>query len=288
MKVAIIFFALLLALSISFPVGQSAKPEDHSIDVGTTESSIRSHENNPPQDQNTPILTAEGGKLITLKDSEMGLPRNALPGAKFITYAQWKDMKEIPKTGLYLVNMTSVPRELPGRLKTEGFTLKQDGTLLDASGKPVAVFTSTQYYQVQADNKVGANPRGLRSSSNSFAASPGSPYAFRCVAASGWNVYDGGFCRDYVARTYADAYGFDERGGCSRLSPHTRIESIETRAEIRGRRDLDTCRDCINASSRARWDIGCWWPAHGGASSFHFVNLFDLGIRFTRSWTWTD
>ena len=74
MKVAIIFFALLLALSISFPVGQSAKPEDHSIDVGTTESSIRSHENNPPQDQNTPILTAEGGKLITLKDSEMGLP----------------------------------------------------------------------------------------------------------------------------------------------------------------------------------------------------------------------
>jgi hypothetical protein len=267
---AITFFALLLALSISLPAGRSAKP---------------GVQDNSPQ---APLLTAEGAKVIRLKDSQMGLPKSALPGAKFITFAQWKDMKEIPKTGLYLVDMSFVPPGLPEHLKAyEGYILEQDGTLRDQSGKPIAVFIKTDYFQLQAEKKT-ARQRTSSTLRNSFApAPPGNPYDFRCVAVSGWSVYHGGFCRDYDARTYADAYGLDERGGCSRSSPHTRIESIETRAEIRGRRDLDTCRGCERASSRARWDLGCWWPRDGGASSFHFVNLFDLGIRFTRAWTFT-
>lgn len=247
-------------------------------------------QDNKPQSDQRPVLSVEGAKVMPLKDSAMGLPKNALPGAKFVTYAQWKSMKEIPKTGLYLVNMTSVPGELPGRLKEEGYTLKQDGTLLDETGKPIAVFTSTQYYELQVDKNTGSIPVSRPSFGNSFASatSVGDPYDFRCVATSGWNVYHGGFCRDYVVRTYADAYGFDERCGCSRLSPHTRIESIETRAEMRRFRDRDSCRACDAESSRTTWDLGCFWPAHGSNSSFHYANLTDLGIRYTRAWTWTD
>lgn len=241
------------------------------------------------QNDQQPALRVEGAKLVTLKDAAMGLPKSALPGAKFITYAQWKDMKDIPKTGLYLVNMSSVPRELPARLKEEGYTLKPDGTLLDQAGNNVAVFTSTQYAELQAQQKTGNVGVSTRTSRNSFAGGAyAEPYAFRCVATSGWNVYHGGFCRDYVARTFADAYGVDESGRCSRLSPHTRVESIETRAEKGTARDRDTCRACDSESSRATLELGCFWPSRGSSSSFHFVNFFDLGIRFTRAWTWTS
>jgi hypothetical protein len=235
-------------------------------------------------DSKSEILKSSGATIVKLKPGSMGLPKDKLPGAKFISFSEWEKMKNIPKTGLFLVDTQSIPPELPAQLKEEGYELSKDGKLTTKDKKPVAIFIKPDYFSV-APSKDEKSATGLLNNlfNNAYA---GNPYPFRCFSVSPWSIYHGGFCRDYQAKTTAHAYGVDRSNNCSSSSPHTRIEYIETRASIGGRSDRDSCRNCDQESSSVEWDIGCWWPAHGRASGRHFLNMKDGGIELTREFSW--
>ena len=239
-------------------------------------------------------ITSKSADVIKIAPEKMGLSPKVLPGAQFLSSKEWKAMKTIPKTGLFIIDSQAIPRELPKLLEKEGYKLEQNGTLRDSKGKPVAMFLQPAYFKITKQKKAHLTPR--HPNSNQFSktlgeyfipnAQAGNPHNFRCFSAWPWAVYRNGFCRNYEAKTFAHSYGLDEHRACSRNSPHTRIQYIETRASIGGRRDRDDCRNCDNEQSRVKWDIGCFWPAHGGASGAHYAHLTDEGISVTRSWSW--
>ena len=224
-------------------------------------------------------LKIKGGKATPVKGRRAGHPLGKLPGAKSISFAQWRDMKDIPATGLFLVETDFVPYNLPARLKKEGLTLTKDGKLRDKKG-PVTLFVASEAFQAELNAKQSL----LDKASGLFmgTAHAASPYPFSRFTWSMWWRYRGGFCRDYRAWTVAEAWGPEQDGA----RPHTRIEYMETRAEIGSRRDRDSCSNCDEESSYARWDIGCWWPAHGGASGWHYANWKDGWFSATRTWSW--
>lgn len=273
-------------------------------------------------------LKVEGASVRRLSGKNMGLPRSALPGARFLSYGKWLKMTQIPKTGLFIVDSFFVPRELPGELKRAGYRLKRNGTLVDRKGQPIALFVKSAYFelmpkggtkpkrplklrtpttpggQLKPGTRGGLAPDGDDGATGKHAAhggvdlggllagllvseaQAGNPYAFRCFSAGQWAVYRGGYCRNYETKTTVHAYGFDRRNRCGRSSPHTRIQSIETRASIGRLRDRDSCRNCDRESSRIKWNIGCFWPAHRRASGRNFMDMLDGRTHVTRSWSW--
>ncbi len=244
-------------------------------------------------------LEVKGAQVKQLSGELAGRPLSVLPGARTITYDELSNMKDIPKTGLFLVEMDYVPQGLSAMLKKEGLRLKADGSLVDRRGQPVTIIHKEETFSVQREKKTEREP--LRFGSVESPDSPmwrkirgafvgeaqaASPHPFSCFSWSWSWRYNGGFCRDYRAWTNTDAWGPDAGGACGPVKPHTRIASIETRAEIGGHKDRDTCVNCDSEGSDATWDIGCFWPAHGGATGFHFVNLVDGGINIIRSHSW--
>lgn len=231
-------------------------------------------------------LKVKGGRAVRVPDARAGHPLGKLPGAKQITFPAWAKMKQVPKTGLYLVDTGFVPPGLESQLKEKGFVLRKDGTLLDAEHQPITLFIKAEVFEVEADKVSYTDPqmREIFSSALEGEALAANPYPFSQFSWSMWWHYRGGFCRDYRAWTVAEAWGPEQSGS----RPHTRIEYIETRAEIGSRRDRDSCYNCDYQSSYARWDIGCWWPAHGGASGFHYANWKDGSFSATRTWSWSD
>ena len=88
-------------------------------------------------------LKVEGGDVIRLKGTQAGRPIETLPGVKAVTFDQWLKMKDIPETGLFLVETDFIPQELPNQLKKDGYILKKDGTLLDSTGVKIALLLET-------------------------------------------------------------------------------------------------------------------------------------------------
>jgi hypothetical protein len=208
-------------------------------------------------------LRSQGVKTSKVSDETAGLPLDAMPGAKCITFDTLLEMPEVPETGLYLLDTTHVPLSLPDSLKEDGCTLQEDGTLIDCKQDPVTLIVFAETFQLLH------NPH---------------PHPWSSFS---WNFrwrYRGGFCRDYRAWTTAEAWGPEEGGD----RPHTFIEYIETRAEIGGHRSNNHCFDCAREDSYMRWDIGCFWPAHGGGSGFHYAHWADreTGFSATRTWSW--
>jgi hypothetical protein len=195
-------------------------------------------------------------------------------------------MRDIPETGLFFVETDFIPQGLPDQFKKEGYILREDGTLLDSTGVKIALFIESEVFQVVGiDSSLGAIPELFKKFAGIFVgrAKAANPYPFSFFSASRSWRYRGGFCRDYRAWTSAEAWGPLQEGA----RPHTRIEYIETRAELGGIRDRDSCFNCDNQNSYARWDIGCFWPAHGGTTGFHYANWKDGAISITRTWSWT-
>lgn len=225
-----------------------------------------------------------GGDVVLLKGEQAGLPLEALPGLKTITFKQWLSMKDIPETGLYLVDTDFIPQGLPERLKEEGLSLHQDGTL-DSVGVNIALFIQSQVYQiVEKKSSLNTLPGVLEKLVSTFIkpAAAATPYPFSSYSWQMWWKYQGGFCRNYKAKTIAEAWGPLQEG----TRPHTRIEYIETRVEVGGKKDRDSCFGCDEQSSYTRLELGCFWPAHGKASGWHYANWKEGSFSATITWSW--
>jgi len=238
-------------------------------------------------------VRGSSGRLLTGK--EAGLPLSALPGAKFISSDEWQKMREIPKTGLFIVDADYVPANLPDALKEDGYSLDKNGTVVDRERKPRAIFILPQTYELSGKQSDRQGWLGrLRSFAGGFIgeARAGNPYWFACYSAQAWLVYSNGFCRYQDLKTKGWAWGPHAGGGCAWPLPATNISSIEVWAWIHGADFQDrTCANCSSKGVTATWNIGCFWPAYGSSSFENYANLHDNdpahgNPRADAYWSW--
>lgn len=246
-----------------------------------------------PAQAGWPKDSATGAKVTRQYGAQAGLTRDKLPGARFSKLEEIKRMaisKEA--TGLYLVDVDFVPRDVLDALKAYRFTLKEDGTLLDANNEPVLALVTSEVYLIQrggagSDNaSQGASARGLLGRLTEAlvpTVQAASPFPWRCYSFTPWAVYHSGFHRWYDARTWAGAYGADSGGGCSGGSPYTHIDYIQTRAAVGGGGNENHCFNCESEYSRDVWDVGYFWPAHGTPVTTHVGVWADGSFSFSRA-----
>lgn len=264
-------------------------------------------------------LHSKGMAMRELHGREAGKPISSMPGAKAISRGRWAEMKEIPKTGLYLVDMDHIPPGLEEDLKSNGYRLAADGTLTK-EGNPVALFVHGETFHVKPEKDAGppegkGNSALLRSdppedpkrSAAGLAdwvgralsqlaesaqalivseAQAAEPFPWRCGSWYFKWEYNGGFCRDYRAWSNAYAWGPGADGACANPKPLTHIEYISTYVNVSGRTDWDYHYNADQSHSYAKWDIGCFWPAHGGGSGYHYAYWRDGSAWMYRTWSW--
>lgn len=226
-----------------------------------------------------PKDSATGAKVTRLYGEKAGLPPGKLPGAQFLSMDEVRqiDMTE-KKTGLFLVDIKFVPRELPEALKFYKYTLKEDGTLLDGNGEPIIALITSEVYLIEKERTEESAMFGPAISD----ALSAHPFAWRCYSFTPWAVYHSGFHRWYDARTWAGTYGADASGGCSWASPYTNVDYIRTYAAVGGGGDSDHCFNCCSEYSRDTWDVGYFWPAHGVPVTTHYAVYADGNFSFSR------
>jgi len=241
-----------------------------------------------------PKDSATGAKVTRVTGPQAGLSRDRLPGAKFVSLAEVKRM-DISKqtTGLYLVAVDFVPRDVLDALKVYQYTLKPDGTLLDANNEPILALITSEVYLIQKEEPKRGKPEKKRSSLFELfnrasglllsSVQAANPFPWQCYSFTPWAVYHGGFHRWYDARTWAGAYGADAGGGCSGGSPYTHIDYIQTRAAVGSGGDEHHCFNCENEYSRDVWDVGYFWPAHGTPTTNHLGVWADGSFSFSRT-----
>lgn len=213
-----------------------------------------------------------GAEAEKLRGEEAGLPLSALPGVKTIRTEELYQLKEAPETGLYLVDTDFVPQELEAELKEMGFRLSEDGTL-DSAGVKTTLFVQAEVFRLKPQKQEEQQEVDQEGQSRAF------PLPWAAYSYNFWWRYNGGFCRDYHAHTRAYAYG-PRAGG---IWPVTNIQLIQTHVNS----DTDVCFGCYREGSDWSWDIGCFWPAHGGASGYHYIYMYDPGITIFRTWGWS-
>ena len=225
-----------------------------------------------------PKDSATGAVVRQLSGLKAGLPPESLPGAQFISLKEAKriNTKE-RKTGLFLVDIDSVPRELPEDLKSFKYLLRKDGTLLDANEDPILALVTSEVYLIQKKRTEKLSNLIIP---EVYAASP---FPWRCYTFTPWAVYHSGFHRWYDARTRASTYGADGAGGCGSGTPHTRIDYLYTRAAVGGGGDHNHCFNCETEYSRDTWDVGYFWPAHGVTVTKHHAVYADGDFSFSRT-----
>lgn len=253
-----------------------------------------------------PALKSKGMVVRQLHGKEAGKPISSLPGAKTLSRGRWAEMKDIPKTGLYLVDLDHIPPGLEEDLKGNGYRLAADGTLTK-NGNPVALFVHGETFHVKPEKEAGP-PKGggggalagladragralfqLVDAAQSLVVSEAEAAAPFPWACGSWYFkweYHGGFCRDYHAWSSAYAWGPGPDGGCADPKPLTRIEYISTYAAVSGNTDWDYYYGADQSHSEARWDIGCFWPAHVAGSGFHYAYWRDGSAWMYRTWSW--
>jgi hypothetical protein len=236
-----------------------------------------------------------GPPPVRLKGAELGLSPNQLAGVRRVSLEEVRKMDVARQgSGLFVVGIDFVPRELPEILKAKGLRLDGQGRLLDRDGAPVAAFITSEVYrtgsQKQASQKQNALGGLLTGLADLFAspAEAASPFPWACYSFTPWAVYHGGFHRWYEADTWIAAYGADAHGGCSGGSPHTRIDYLQTRAAVGWPGSLQYCFTCEAEHSHDEWDVGWFWPAHGIPITTHSGVWADGSFSFSRtaSLTW--
>ncbi|MFQ5854615.1 MAG: hypothetical protein ACE5LU_03075 [Anaerolineae bacterium] len=220
-----------------------------------------------------------------------GLPTNALPGARFISIEEAREMAvaEQRRGGLYLVDIDFVPRELPEALKAKGLTLGRDGALLDRNEEPVVAFITSEVYLMDPDyeERSQASPLSLLVDGivDAFVpvAEAAYPFPWACYSFTPSAWYHGGFHRWYEADTWVAAYGPDGGGGCSWASPHTNIDYLQARAAVGGVGAYRHCFYCAVKHAHDEWDVGYFWPAHGVPVTTHSGIWADGSFSFSRT-----
>ena len=221
----------------------------------------------------------QNADLERLKGADAGLPLSAMPGIKTMTTRELTDLGKEPETGLFLLDMDYIPQELAEDLKTEGYSLSEDGTI-DSAGVPVTLFVKGEVFKVEYDRKDPEPEVSDGGIAKAF------PLPWVAYSYYWWWKYEGGFCRKYKARTRAYAYG--PRVGDT--WPYTNIQMIQTRAYISSgnKSDVDVCFNCFQEESYVSNTIGCFWPAHGNGYGSHYIYLYDKGASVYRSWGWSN
>ncbi len=251
-----------------------------------------------PPDRVTPTkklqMGVRGNVGRRLSGKEAGLPFSDFPGVKRLSSAQWARMKQIPKTGIFVVDADYVPGDFRDALKEEGYSLDGKGVLTDREGKQKAIFILPQTYELKGQRQGWLEQLQKYAGDTVIGdAKAGSPYQFACYSAQAWLVYDEGFCRHWDLKTRGNAYGPKAGGGCGWPVPTTNISSIQVWAWIHGASFRNSsCSNCSTKSVTATWDIGCFWPAHGGASFENYANLQDNdpahgNPRADAYWVWS-
>jgi hypothetical protein len=203
-----------------------------------------------------------GGVVKKVTGKKAGLPVDSLPGAKAIPFGESKKIDfRTHNTGLYLVGIDFVPRELAAILESRSLTLNKDGSLVDRNSDPVVALVTSEMYHVQVKTpKVQVktskvSPPELRPEAE--------PFPFTCYSFNPWAVYHSGFHVWYETGTTAVAYGPDASGGCSNASPHTKIDYIQAIAAVNWPGDFEQGWNTDQISAYNTWDVGYFWPAHG-------------------------
>lgn len=213
-------------------------------------------------------VSMTGAEVQKLRGTDAGLPLSALPGVQTISTKELMQLEKAPETGLFLVDTDFVPQELEKELKKAGFRLSKDGTL-DSAGTKIALFVQAEMFKLSP----GRQSEDEEIEARAF------PLPWAAYGYNFWWRYNGGFCRDYHAHTRAYAYG--PRAGT--VWPVTNIQLIQTNVNS----DTDVCFNCFEEGSDWSWDIGCFWPAHGGGSGSHYLYMYDPGITIYRTWGWS-
>jgi len=231
-------------------------------------------------------MNIEGGAEITTaeKAADLALAREKFPQVRLVPakqfFAEHQDRSKTP-SGLYLLDSTFIPGELPEILQEAELTLKPNGTLLNAKGEKVTMVL--WHKLVAVSEKTGSLSDNDRSWSILPVVHAASPYPLSHVSAWGSWEADNGFCRSLTARTGADSWGPLQNGS----RPHTRIQYIETRAWANQAGTTDReCRDCDKLRARAEASFGCFWPAYG-TGTYSYANFKDGSFSWTWRW-WGD
>lgn len=229
-------------------------------------------------------VKVEGSAATLVPATEARLPKDALPGVKFISSEQFKQTKGPSESGVFIVDETTIPKNLQENLKAEGYRLQPDGKAVDAKGTPVAIFVRSMTYKIDPKQKQGALPGGLGRLAGAVGdlvispAKAGTPFPFRCFTADLFAVFDlSGFCRWQRVHTMVEANGALSDGTCGAARPPTAITSVSVRAGFLPRNIATrTCTNCSRASTSREVGFGCFWPAIGGTPTMrHQGNLFD-------------
>ncbi len=248
-------------------------------------------------------MKSKGMEVRTLRGRKAGKLVPSLQGAKSVSRRDWQKMEKIPKTGLYLVDLDYVPAGLEDDLKKKGYKLTRGGTLT-RDGNPVALFVVGETFRMKLARDAGPPARkdGGREGTTSRGSQllgwlisavdlasdveAASPFPWRCGSWSFSWEYDGGFCREYRAWSRAYAWGPGADGYCASPKPLTHIQYISTYVSNSGRTDWDYHFNASMSHSYAKWDIGCFWPAHGSGSGFHYAYWRDGSAWMYRTWSW--
>lgn len=286
--------ALILTGALCQPVLAQDKPKGDGREFGP--------EANPgevfKETKGRSAVKSQGLEVRELHGKAAGKPLSSMPGAKALARGRWAEMKDIPKTGLYLVDLDHVPPGLEEDLKSNGYRLDPDGTLTK-NGEPVALFVHGETFQMKPEKKAsspGGQQDGALAKVTGWLSQLSSPLVSEAEAANpfpwacgSWYFrweYHGGFCRDYHAWSHAYAWGPGSDGVCADPKPLTRIEYISTYAAVSGNTDWDYFYNADQSHSEAVWDIGCFWPAHVAGSGFHYAYWRDGAAWMYRTWTW--
>jgi hypothetical protein len=231
-------------------------------------------------------MNIEGGVEITTaeKAADLTLAPEKFPQVRLVKakqfFAEHQDRSKTP-SGLYILDSTFIPGQLPEILKEAELTLKPDGILVNAKGEKVTMVL--WHKLVAVSEKAGSLSEDDRGWSILPVVHAASPYRLSLVSAWGSWQADNGFCRSLTARTGADSWGPLQNGS----RPHTRIQYIETRAWANEAGTTDReCRNCDKLTSRAEASFGCFWPAYG-TGTYSYANLKDGSFSWTWRW-WGD
>jgi hypothetical protein len=220
-----------------------------------------------------------GGSVRKVRDQDAGLPIESRPGAKTIPFlgSRQIDVKK-HRSGLFIVGIDFVPKELDNLLALKGLTLHDDGSLVDRNNEPAVGFVTSEMYRAQLHSPK-VSQRG--------AILDAAPFPFTCFSFTAAAFYHqtgfGGNHRWYDASTLAVAYGPDGGGGCSRESPHTRIDYLQAIAAVNWPGNFQQQFGTDQLTAYDIWDVGYGWPAHGVPTTTHSAIWADGTFSMSRT-----
>jgi hypothetical protein len=94
------------------------------------------------------VLRIQGARAQIVTGPQAGYSFEAMPGVKRVTAEELATMKEIPQSGLFIVDGDYIPVPLFEDLKRAGYRLQPDGSLLDRAGKPATMFVGAETFQL--------------------------------------------------------------------------------------------------------------------------------------------